>query len=246
MIVKEPYRIIRNAIEYCRYNLKYLLILLVVIFLLQIIPIVFTFPIKLQLIYFIVGIILLAGYGLCIIQDIINDGTELPAFKLKKVIPLGIRGTIVMGIYLTIQAIATGVISHSLSFSEFELEEMILNFTHTLHELLNHNPLHSTIFLVTGIILTYVTVFFMEIALGMIADGEPFKNSFNLKLIKEKIDIIGWKDYGIEYSMVITSIVLLTAIGNLLADIVILTVITNFLTFVIEFVAMGVIYKKIR
>ncbi len=246
MIVTEPFRLIRNAIDYCKYNRKYLIVILAAIFILQIIPNVFSFPITLRAIYLSISLISFTGYGLCVIQDIINDGKQLPRFQLKKVLTLGIKGIVVMLVYLFIQLIATGIISQLLSFPEFELEEMILNFSHTIHELLNHNPIHSTIFLVTGVIITYVTVFFMEIGLGMLADGEPFKNSFNLKLIKHKIDIIGWKDYGIEYSMVVTSIVILTAISNIFADFTILTVIVNFLIFIIEFVAMGVIYKKIR
>jgi S-adenosylmethionine hydrolase len=80
----------------------------------------------------------------------------------------------------------------------------------------------------------------------MIANGEPFKNSFNLKLIKQKIDRIGWADYGVEYSIVISSIIILTAINDIFSDFGILQIVVKFLIFIIEFVAMGVIYKKSR
>ena len=203
-----------------------------------------TLPPMLLFIYLLVEVILFTGYGLFIIHDIINDGNQLPQFQLKNVMWLGIKGLIVITVYMSIQAIGTSVISTALSFSGFELEDMVLNFTHTIHELLNHNPLYDTIFLVSGIVITYVTVFFMEIGLAMLAEGEPLKNSFSLKLIKEKIDKIGWREYFIEYSIVITSIILLTAIASLLRNFGIVTIMVNFLIFVIEYVAMGMVYKK--
>lgn len=246
MIVTEPFKLIKNAIDYCKYSKKDLITILAVIIIFQLIPEVFSFPPRLTLIFLIMQVTLFTGYGLCVIADITNDGKQLPRLHVKKTLSMGIRGAVVMMVYLSIQIAATGLISYSLRFPDFELEEMILNFSHTLHMLLNHNPLHSIIFMIAGVIITYVTVFFMEIGLGMIANGEPFKNSFNLKLIKQKIDRIGWADYGVEYSIVISSIIILTAIGDLFSDFGILLVVVKFLIFIIEFVAMGVIYKKSR
>ena len=244
MIVTEPFKLIRNAIDYCKYNTKYLITALLVLIIFQTITEIVTLPPMLLFIYLLVEVILFTGYGLFIIHDIINDGNQLPQFQLKNVMWLGIKGLIVITVYMSIQAIGTSVISTALSFSGFELEDMVLNFTHTIHELLNHNPLYDTIFLVSGIVITYVTVFFMEIGLAMLAEGEPLKNSFSLKLIKEKIDKIGWREYFIEYSIVITSIILLTAIASLLRNFGIVTIMVNFLIFVIEYVAMGMVYKK--
>lgn len=246
MIATEPFKLIKNGIDYCKYSKKDLITILAVIIIFQLIPEAFSFPPRPTLIFLIMQVTLFTGYGLCVIADITNDGKQLPRLQVKKTLSMGIRGAVVMMVYLSIQIAATGLISYSLGFPDFELEEMILNFSHTLHMLLNHNPLHSIIFMIAGVIITYVTVFFMEIGLGMIANGEPFKNSFNLKLIKQKIDRIGWADYGVEYSIVISSIIILTAIGDIFSDFGILQIVVKFLIFIIEFVAMGVIYKKSR
>ena len=248
MILKEPFILIRKAIRYCKHNKKYLLISVILMALIEfLLDMFFKYEagiFTLALVFIIV--ILAVGYGLSITKDIINNGKHLPRFDIRQTIVLGVKGGIITVVFVSVQYFLTEVMSNMLKFEIFDLEEMLLDVGHTVHEFYTHNPIDGIIFIICGIILTYVFVFFMEISLAMAADDERLIDSFNLMLIKRKIDKIGWRAYTVEYSCVITAIVILNYISHALTDFFILDLFIEILMFSIEFGAIGLIYRKTK
>lgn len=88
----------------------------------------------------------------------------------------------------------------------------------------------------------------MEIGLARITDNENLRDAFNFKQILETIKIIGIKKYSIEYTYIILSIVIITFFKNFFDLIPYLNFITDLflelLLFVIEFMSIGLVYRK--
>jgi len=95
-----------------------------------------------------------------------------------------------------------------------------------------------------------MTVFFMEIALARLADGGRLKDAFDFKEIKNIIDVIGWKEYFIDYTKIILSIVILVSINILSINYgvigILIGVITDILAFTVEYRGIGNIYREYK
>ena len=190
------------------------------------------------------------GYGLKVTQDVMNGGSCLPKINLKEYINFGLKGIIVYTFYLTIQTSILGLISLKLHFPEFDLEELIVHLPETIELFYQHNPINFILFILSGVIIVYMTVFFMEIALARLADGGKLKDAFDFKGIKNTIDIIGWKEYFIDYTKIIASIVILVSINILFINYgaigIIIAVITDILAFTVEYRGIGNIYREYK
>ena len=193
-------------------------------------------------------LLIVLGYGLKITHDVINGGKSLPKIKLNELINFGLKGTVVYTFYLTIQVSVLGLISILFDFPIFELEEFILNISETIALLHEHNPINFIIFLLLGLITVYVTIFFMEIALAILADGGKLKESFNFSKIRDIISTIGWNHYAIDYTKIVLAVVILISIRDLFDFNVLLSfvvsVITDILAFVVEYRGIGNIYRE--
>ena len=194
--------------------------------------------------------VLLFGYGMLITRDRINGGIRLPKIIFKDGLILGIQSTIVLTILVYVQQFIMYLISSPLNFPEFDLEDMLMNYSKTLHTLFSHDPVDALIFVVLGAILFYITTFFVEIALARLADTGSLKSAFNMRGIKRDIDAIGWRNYAKDY----TGIVLTIVIFSYFSDIVIPFDILNYvwavfiymLMFATQFWGIGNIYRKIK
>lgn len=246
MFLEDPIILIKNALEYCRHNTKYLLVILTLIILSRIVTDYFARSIILLTISMNIILLFMFGYGMMITREIINGGEGLPRFNFKDAVTLGIKGILIQILYIFIQFLLTTNISRLLTFHNFELEELLVNFQHTIVELYSHDPINVALFIIIGLIITYVFMFFMEIALAMAADGEKFIDSFNVLKIKDKIDLIGWKHYTLEYTVVILTIAILTIINEQILGLPIIEEFIWFLIFIIEFTGIGEIYKKTK
>lgn len=241
--------LIIRAFKYCISSIKFLALILILFYIVfsmintemndylnWIVSIIFTIPIL--------------GYSLQITHDIINYGKKLPKIQPKKLFLYGIKGWIVFNVYIFIQIYLLEFIAINLNFPQFELEDALLELTETISLFYTHNPLHTAIFIILSIIITYILVFFMEMALAQIADDGKFLNSFNLLYLKKIIDRIGWKKYTREYTVVIFSISLLSFINLLVYDVPILNLIVvtflGLMIFVIEFGSIGLIYRECK
>lgn len=193
-------------------------------------------------------LLIVLGYGLKITQDVIRGGKSLPRIKLNELINFGLKGIVVYTFYLTVQVSVLGLISILLDFPIFELEEFILNISETIALLYEHNPVNFIIFILLSLITVYVTVFFMEIALAILADGGKLKKSFEFSRIRDIISTIGWNHYAIDYTKIVLAIVILISIRCLLDSYGVLSfiicVITDILAFVVEYRGIGNIYRE--
>lgn len=190
------------------------------------------------------------GYGLTITRDVINGGIRLPKIMIKNVVVLGIKSIIVYLIYFFVQAIILGIISDPLNFPEFDLEDLLLQLPETLKLFFSHSPADAFIFIVLGAIVFYITTFFMEIALARLADTGDIKSAFNLKGIKRDIDLLGWKHYVKDFTLIILAIVIFSYFTAIYFEIDIINYIWDvfwmLLVFVTQYWGIGVIYSEIK
>lgn len=170
--------------------------------------------------------------------------------KPKRTNHYGIGGNIVYTFYLTIQASALGLISLMFNFPEFDIEELILNLHETIKLFFEHDPLTFIIFIILRLLIVYGTIFFMEIALAILADGGNLKDAFDFKRIKNTISTIGWKEYAADYTKIIASVIILVFINGLFKSTgwlsIIIGVITDMLAFLVEYRGIGMIYKEYK
>ena len=195
-------------------------------------------------------LLVVLGYGLKVTQDVINGGTELPKIKLDELINFGLKGIVVYTFYLTIQASALGLISLMFNFPEFDIEEMILELHETVALFFEHDPISFILFIILGLLIVYGTIFFMEIALAILADGGKLRESFDFPRIKHTIDMIGWKAYAADYTKIIASVVILVFINGLFTGYgvlgILIAVITDMLAFTVEYRGIGNIYREYK
>lgn len=195
-------------------------------------------------------LLVVLGYGLKVTQDVINGGESLPKIKLEELVNFGLKGIVIYTFYLTIQASALGLISLMMNFPEFDLEEMILNLHETIGLFFEHDPISFILFIILGLLIVYGTIFFMEIALAILADGGTLKEAFDFKRIKRTIETIGWKEYAADYTKIIAAVVILVFINGLCKSYgwisIIIGVITDMLAFTVEYRGIGKIYREYK
>lgn len=195
-------------------------------------------------------LLVVLGYGLKVTQDVINGGTSLPKIKLNELINFGLKGIVIYTFYLTIQASALGLVSLIFRFPEFDLEELILELHETIALFYEHDPVSFILFIILGLLIVYGTIFFMEIALAILADGGKLKEAFDFPRIKNTIEIIGWKEYAADYTKIVAAVVILVFINGLFKSYgwisIIVGVITDMLAFTVEYRGIGKIYGEYK
>ncbi|WP_295589221.1 DUF4013 domain-containing protein [uncultured Methanobrevibacter sp.] len=195
-------------------------------------------------------LLVVLGYGLKVTRDVINGGTSLPKIKLNELVNFGLKGIVVYTFYLTIQASALGLISLLFHFPEFDLEEMIINLHETISLFFEHDPVSFILFIILGLLIVYGTIFFMEIALALLADGGKLKDAFDFPRIKDIIGVIGWKEYAADYTKIVAAVVILVLINGYFAHYgifgIIIGVITDMLAFTVEYRGIGNIYREYK
>lgn len=240
-----PLAVVKGSLKYCLENKWFFLFVLILFFILE--YIVNVFNDSHYMIVTIIASIILSGYGIQIIQDIINGGTRLPKIMPKKVIVFGIKGMIIRLFYMLIQVILLAIVSTFIDFPVFDVEEFFLDFHHTVLLFFHHDVTSFIIFTISGFIISYVTIFFMELSLAKLADGGQLRNSFNFSRIKHAIDIIGWRRYTIAYTKIILVIIIFYNINMLVDPYPIFNVVIGclslFIPFIVEYRGMGIVYK---
>ena len=240
-----PVAVVEGSLKYCLKNKLFFIFVLLIFATLEYAVAVINSSISL----FASGIasIFVLGYGLQVIEDVIGDGTRLPKIIPKKVIVFGLKGTVIRVFYLFIECLLLGMVASQLNFPIFEIEEIFSDYSNTLMLLYQHDAVSFFIFMVSGLIVSYVATFFMELALARLADGGQLRKSFNFVGIKHAIDIIGWKNYTIGYTKIILIIVVFFHINKFFDPYyglnVIIGTLSLFVVFIIEYRGMGVVYK---
>lgn len=247
-----PHVIIKKVWDYCSYNKSFLLFILALFFASSLIQNYVLFNenyiqvIILQLIFF----ISLTGYGMLITRSRINHGKGLPKIKIKDIAVLGIKANAVMLIYMSIQTFILEKACSLFGFPPFNLEYMLLSWKETINMFFSHDPANTVLFIIFGSILFYVTAFFMEIALAKLADTGSILKAFNLLSIKRSIDVIGWKKYVKEYTLIVITIVILTELicinlSHTFLDSIIDTIL-SFFVFATQYLGIGAVYCDIK
>ena len=198
----------------------------------------------------IIVLLIVLGYGLKVTQDVIYGGKHFPKINIREWFDFGIKGFVVYTFYLTIQASALYLVSINLNFPKFDLEEIILYLGETVGLFFEHDPISFIIFILSGLIIVYVTIFFMEIALAKLADGGNLKNAFDFRELKHVIETIGWNRYAIDYTKIVLALVILISINIFFTRYdglnIIMGVITDILAFLVEYRGIGNIYREYK
>lgn len=247
-----PHTILERSIKYCFSNIKNLIFILALIFLIDFLN--QTSIIYLNTPYFFVLLIIITiltlittGYGLIVSRDVIEGGKELPKVYIKDSIVFGLKSTITIIIFSTVQIIILEFIAVFFNFATFEMEEFVLNILGEISLFINQDPVQTVLFFILSIIVFYITMFFMEISLARLAYEGSLRKSLDLFYIKDCIDVIGWRKYAKDYTNIIIAIAILTYLKygiesfhiiDGIADLII-----GFLIFTIEYLGIGEIYK---
>ncbi|WP_407374432.1 DUF4013 domain-containing protein [Methanobrevibacter sp.] len=239
-----PKDVITGSFKYATKNIYFFLFVFLLMFL---ISLSLNFGDKFGIWNFIVSIFII-GYGLLVIKDVIDGGTRLPKIRPKEMIVLGIKGNIVLMFYIFVQGLILITISTLFNFPEFDIEDLLLNLQETIHLASTHDPTSFALFFVLGCIVFYIFTFFLELALAQLADGGTLRNAFNFPKIKHAIDIIGWKNFTIDYTKIILSLIIISILNNAIDTYwpidILLQILFFMWMFLIEFRGMGVIYKE--
>jgi len=190
------------------------------------------------------------GYGLSITRDIMNYGVRLPKIMFKDVLILGFKSVFVYSIYVGIQGYILDFICSPLDFPHFDLEDMLIDTSETIHLLYSHNPVDTLVFIVVGAVLFYITVFFMEIALARLADTGSLKSALDVMGIKKDIDTIGWRNYAKDYTFIVLAMVFFAYLTVIQIPFDILNfvwgVFAALLMFITQFWGIGFIYRTVK
>lgn len=242
---------IKSVWDYCTYDKHFLLLILIFFSILMYIQLSYEDSNSTTAILILLGLdVPLFGYGMLITRDKLNGGIKLPEMKIKEGLIFGLKSTIIFTVFLYVQGLILDFVCSPLNFPEFDLEDMLMDFPETIHTLYSHNPVDTFVFIVLGVILFYVTTFFLEIALARLADTGSIKDAFNLMGIKRDIDAIGWWYYVKEYTGIVLTIVIFAYLVYIVIPIDFINYIWNvfcyMLMFATQFFGIGEIYCTIK
>jgi divalent metal cation (Fe/Co/Zn/Cd) transporter len=243
---------LKKVWDYCSYNIPFFALILILIFTLTLISessLLWVYPVVGFAVSFVISVIL-TGYGISITRDRINHGHRLPKILPKDVLYLGIKGSLVYLTFFTLQAIILHLVASPFDYPVFDLKEFLLDFTGTFHLFLDHNPIHTAIFLTLGGIVFYITSFFAEIGLAKFADTKKISAAFNFVSIYRSIKLFGFRRYTRDYTSIILVIVILTYVKSSLPQFFwfdnILGMILGFMIFATQYLGIGSVYCEIK
>ena len=247
-----PHIIIKKVWDYCSYNKSFLLFILGLFFVSSLIQNYVQLngdTIQLAILQLIV-FVSVVGYGMLITRSRINHGKGLPKIEIRDIAVLGIKANIVMVVYVSIQSLILGSVCSLFEFPAFDLEYLLLSWKETINMFFNHDPVNSILFVIFGSILFYGVAFFMEIALAKLADTGRIRDAFNLLSIKRSIDVVGWKNYAKDYTIIVLTIVILTELicidlSFTFLDSIIDTIL-SFFVFATQYLGIGAVYCEIK
>ena len=247
-----PHVIIKKVWDYCSYNKSFLLFILALLFVSSLIQNYvhangdYYDWVLLRILVFII----VSGYGMSITRSRINHGKRLPKINIKDIFSLGIKSGIITSIYLFIQGFILANVCYALGFPPFDLKELLLNWTDTIHMLFYHEPVSTVLFVFVGAIVFYMSTFFMEIALAKLADTKSIWPALNLLSIKRSIDVLGWRNYAKEYTLIVLTIVILSYLLHYDVPFTfidsLIDMFLSFLIFVTQYLGIGAVYCKIK
>ena len=247
-----PHVILKRVWDYCTYNEYFFAFIFVLLFISSLIQNYVrangssTDWFLLRILVFII----VSGYGMSITKSRINQGVRLPKILIKDIFLMGIKSSIIFCIYVFVQGVILSCVCYSLNFPVFDLEEMLLHWSDTINMLFYHDPLNTVLFVIFGSIIFYITSFFTEIALAILADTDSLLAALDLPLIKRSIDVVGWRHYAKDFTMIILAIVILSHLVSFDIPFTfldsIIDMILSFMIFATQYLGIGAVYCDIK
>lgn len=198
----------------------------------------------------IIILIFLSGYGMLITRDRVNEGHELPKLMFKDLLVLGIKAMIVYGIFFVLQYYILYFTSNIFDFPFFDLEGLLWDFDQTINMFLVNEPLHSLEFVFIGGFVFYITTFFYEMGLAMLADTNSILSALNLVAIYKNIRIFGVRHYIVDYTSIVIAIFILTYLGSIQFQIFwfdsLLRTFFGVLVLATQYLGIGSIYAEVK
>lgn len=244
---------LKKVLQYSMKDIPYFIFILVLIFIINTIgDFSGSYMDSYYMVFFINGIVsvVILGYGVLITKDRINHGHKLPRIVVKDVLVLGIKSLFVYIAFFLIQTLVFTITSQIFDIPMFDLEDLLMNFEDTVHMFVVNEAFHSLIFVVVGGLAFYVTTFFVEISLAMLADTNSLLLSFNLVSLSKKIRVIGFKTYILDCTSIILAIIILSYLQHIAIPIFwldqIWETVLGFLIFATQYLGIGALYADIK
>lgn len=243
---------LKRVWDYCTYNKPFFIFIIILYGIVNFIEAYYETHLTSLLAVLIVSTcyIFVAGYGLTITRDRANHGVRLPKILPKRIFILGIKSILVVSIYFSIQTILLNLICLPLGFPVFDLEKLLFNLNETIHLFFINDPRNCILFIIFGSICFYITLFFLEIALARLADTGKLLSSFKVRSIKRTIDIIGWRHYVKDCTLIILTIVFLGFLKAYVIPVGVLDyiadVVLDLLIFATQSLGIGAAYAKFK
>ena len=249
-----PFKRLKYTFDYCKSNPLGFSIILILIFSINYLnQNASYYRLRYKLLFLLLAsaiTVFIYGYGMVITKDTIRNGEKLPKIFPKECFIYGIKSLLVISIYSTVQSLLLMDLARRFYFPQFEIKHALTNIFETLSMFYVDNPMLTVEFIVLSLMVTYIFVFFMEISLARLADGGKLLDSFNLLAIKRCIDIIGWRNYTIDYTRILLSITILAYIQYGITILgffdYIIDMVIGLMIFIIEYIGIGVIYKQYK
>ena len=244
---------LKKVWEYCSYNVPFFIFILVLIFILNTVGDFTEEYMSSDYIAFllngIVSVVLL-GYGMLITRDRINHGHRLPKIIVNDVFVLGIKSLFVYIALFLIQFLILNITSQTFDIPMFDLEDLLMNFEDTVHMFAVNEAFHSLTFIIVGGLAFYITTFFVEISLAMLADTKSLISAFNVVSLSKKIRVIGLKNYILECTSIILVIIILSYLQHITIPVFwldqIWETVLGFLIFATQYLGIGSLYADIK
>ena len=243
---------LKKVWDYCIYNIPFFAFVFILLYAIYFIAnhSLGIFPTTIQLIFILIILFFLSGYGMTITRDRINHGYRLPKIMPKDVFVLGIKSFILLLIFLIIQAGILDLIAHHFNFPTFNLEHMLLYSRETIQMLFSHEPVDTMIFLSCSAVVFYISTFFAEMGIAKLADTNSLREAFNFKANFKSIGLFGWKNYTRDVTTIIISIVILSYLKSFPIPNFWLNSLWNtffaFLIFATQSLGIGAVYCEIK
>lgn len=243
---------LKKVWDYCSYNMVFFIFICLLIFFFNLLPdyALSYYGWEFETITRYIVLIILNGYGMIITRDRINHGYRLPKIILSDVFNLGIKSTVVYGLYVGFQSGLLYFASLFLDIPIFDLHELLLNYQETIYMFFVNSPEYVLTFILVGGLIFYFTTFFAEIGLARLADTKSFFQAFNFVAICKSIRIFGFRKYIVDYTTIIVAIVILTLIKSYsFSDFALdnlWEMVFGFLIFATQYLGIGAVYCDIK
>lgn len=248
-----PFKRLKFTYDYCKSNIPSFILVLLLIFITDQFNIHYQYlesgPLLILMILAVCITLIFHGYGLVVTKDNINNGHSLPKLPFYRSFILGLKSTVIMAIFTTVQIMVFLTVSELFTFPFIEVNEGNIAVSNMGSLFYEHGSLDTILFFMFVIMIFYISTFFLEISLARLADKGGLREALNMASVAECINTIGWGSYTIDYTKIIVSIAILSYIKwglNFLVNHPIIDLVIGLLIFIIQYIGIGRVYRTYK